>query len=243
MRLNWFTELIEIDNEGFFVLYTTNLGENEKQNEILRLETLIENMPSNVYWVDKNCLMIGCNQNVLAMLNMTSEQFRGKTYEELSSLCNWPEGLAQKLKNDDLHVLQTGQPIFGIEDPPLPHADGSFSNFLTSRVPLHNDFGEIVGVAGISVDISNLKKAREQAEIANQAKTDFIANMSHDIRTPLSGIIGMSEILVDSDINDQERQYALWVKESGEQLLKLLNGVLEVVSVGQMNTEDVLTDI
>lgn len=242
LKLTWLIEPIKIDSKLFTVLMTSDFGEKEKRNQILRLETLIENMPSNVYWVDKSCLMIGSNHNVLAMLNLTREQFKGKTYEELSVLCHWPEGLAQKLKNDDLQVLQTGQPIFGIEDPPIPHPDGTFSNFLTSRVPIRNNVGEIIGVAGISVDITNLKNAREAAEAANHAKTEFIANMSHDIRTPLTGIIGMSKLLESNAKSEEEIQFAHWVNESGEQLLKLLNGVLDVVSAENLTEEDINED-
>jgi signal transduction histidine kinase len=54
--------------------------------------------------------------------------------------------------------------------------------------------------------------------------------MSHDIRTPLNGIIGMSQLLAEELQHPPHRQYALWVKESGQQLLSLLNGILDVVS-------------
>ncbi|STX40830.1 sensory box histidine kinase/response regulator [Legionella donaldsonii] len=239
LSLTWLIERIKINDTNFLILQTTNYEIKKQHNEIFRLETLIENMPCNVYWMDKDCLMLGCNQNVLSMLNMTREQFKGKSYEELAVLCNWPNGLAEKLKNDDLHVMTTGQPIFGIEDPPIPHINNTVLNLLTSRVPLRDNTGKVVGVAGISVDITALKEARLLAETANQAKTEFIANMSHDIRTPLSGIIGMSKFLEEGAGNPQEKQYARWVNESGEQLLKLLNGVLDVVSAEQVSEEDI----
>ncbi len=208
------------------------------QDERIHLETLIENMPCNVYWMDVDCRMLGCNRNVLSMLNMSFEDFRGKTYEELAVICNWPEGLAEKLKNDDLKVLQTGLPMFGVEDPPIPHADNHTLNLLTSRVPLRNQNGELAGVAGISVDISELKRAREMAEAANQSKAEFIANMSHDLRTPLSGVVGMSKILEEQLQKHENRQYARWINESGEQLLALLNTIMEVVSAQHVNEND-----
>lgn len=232
--LNWTWESLTYDDSTYYLLKTTNYSETEAKNTIRRLETLIENMPCNVYWMDKNCLMMGCNQNCLNMLNMTLEQFVGKTYEEIAEHCNWPEGLAEKLKNDDLTVIRTGKPIFGVEDPPILNADNSVSNFLTSRVPLRNSQGEIIGVAGISTEISALKEAREQAEAANDAKTVFIANMSHDIRTPLSGIVGLTQMLLDSERNPNKKQHIEWIHESGEQLLDLLNGILEMVSADKV---------
>lgn len=236
--LIWHIEPIKIKDEIFTIFITTDYAEKENLNELIRLETLVENMPSNVYWVDEECKMIGCNHNVLSMLNLTREEFKGKTYEELAKICNWPEGLAEKLKNDDLTVLQSGQPIFGIEDPPVPHANNTYLNFLTSRVPIRNNNGQIIAVAGISVDITNLKRAREAAEAASLAKTEFIANMSHDIRTPLTGILGMSKLLEENAKTEEEKQYAQWVNQSGEELLHLLNGVLDIISVEQINDDD-----
>lgn len=202
MKNIWHLQRIDVDGHIFYLLKTMDLKEQNNLNEVYQLETLIENMPCNVYWMDNNCRMVGCNQNVLTMLHLNRDQFRGKTYDELSTLCHWPEGLADKLKNDDLTVLKTGNPIFAIEDPPIPHADGTFLHPLTSRVPIRNNEGKIVGVAGISTDITQLKKtehdlkiAKEDAESSNRAKSDFISNMQHDLRTPFSGIGGMASVL------------------------------------------------
>ncbi len=239
VQLTWTVFQVKISDNLYFVLKADNLETKSEHDEIIRLETLVENMPCNVYWTDKNCTMVGCNRNVLSMLNITQENYIGKTYEELAELCHWPKGLAEKLKNDDLEVLRTGQPIFGVEDPPMPDANNSVLNLLTSRVPLRNNTGEIVGVAGISVDISELKSAREKAEQANHAKTEFIANMSHDIRTPLTGVIGIASLLAEEAKTEKDQSSALMIHRSGEQLLNLLNGVLDVVSTDNMNEEDI----
>ncbi|ARG98276.1 hypothetical protein B6N58_11740 [Legionella micdadei] len=237
-KYKWQIYSVETPDGLFHVFKTINFSESESKNAIYQLETLLENMPCNVYWMDKNCLMLGCNKNVLTMLNMTIEQFRGKTYEELSFLCNWPEGLAQKLKNDDLTVLRTGKAIYGIEDPPLPGTNDTVFNFLTSRVPLRNKNGEIIGVAGISTDITALKRAKEQAEIASRAKSEFIANMSHDVRTPLTGIIGMARNLELNLDDEPAKMDAHLINESGEQLLDLLNGVLDIISAESISEDD-----
>ncbi|MGC1181663.1 PAS domain-containing protein [Legionella sp.] len=177
-KLTWRAFSIETPEGLFHVLKTINFSDKENKNAIFHLETLIENMPCNVYWVDKNCLMLGCNQNVLTMLNMTMEQFLGKSYEELAFLCNWPEGLASKLKNDDLTVLHSGKGIYGIEDPPIPHSNNTFLHLLTSRVPLRNKNGEIIGVAGISTDITALKEAKEKLEAASRANIQNLADLN-----------------------------------------------------------------
>lgn len=239
MKLSWSVFHVQVDNSLFLLLKAIIIEEKSEQDDIIRLETLLENMPCNVYWMDKNCTMVGCNQNVLSMLNMTREEYIGKTYEELAEICHWPKDLAEKLKNDDLQVLRTGQPIFGIEDPPLPHANNTSLNLLTSRVPIRNNLGEIIGVAGISVDISELKRARESAEAANQAKTEFIANMSHDIRTPLNGVIGVAELLRKVGSSPKDREYGQMIYVASKELLELLNSILDVVSADHMNENDI----
>lgn len=201
-KIYWRIQTIKTDSDIFYLLNTTELEEKNNLNKIHQLETLIDNMPCNVYWVDKNCKMIWCNQNVLTMLNMAHDEFQGKTYEQLSTLCNWPKGLAERLKNDDQTVLSTGMPIMAHEDPPLPHANGTFLNLLTTRVPLRNSDGEIVGIAGISVDITDRKKmeqelikSKEKTETANYIMTEFIANMGHDLATPISDVGSIAQML------------------------------------------------
>ena len=238
--ISWHFDLIKHDNADFYLLMTKGLGENENQNEILKLETLVENMPCNVYWIDKNCIMVGCNQNVLNMLGLTQDEFKGRSYEELSKLCHWPEGLAENLKNDDISVLKTGVPIIAKEDPPLPNSSGGEFNFLTSRVPIKNRNGEIVGIAGISTDVSALKNAKIAAEAGEKAKDDIIANFSHDMRTPLSGIIADAHQLEEDDISQETRKkLADQLADAGQALLEMFEETLENVAADHMTEKDI----
>ncbi|WP_298624435.1 PAS domain-containing protein [uncultured Legionella sp.] len=117
--LTWEINKLTENHQCYFLIQTNNKKQLGKEHTIHNLEALIENMPCNVYWMDKNCLMAGCNQNVLNMLNLSRDEFNGKSYEELAKLCHWPEGLAEKLKNDDIKVMSSGRAIYGIEAPPL----------------------------------------------------------------------------------------------------------------------------
>ncbi len=104
--------------------------------------------------------------------------------------------------------------------------------------PIFLENGNIEEVSGIARDISELKRnqkelveAREQAEHSLKVKEQFLANMSHEIRTPMNGVIGMIDLLSETALQEDQKDYVQTIKKSSETLLHILNDILDLAKI------------
>src|SRR3990167_9293709 len=196
---------------------------------------IISCMPGNVYWMDKHGISAGCNKNVLDMFNLKStKEFKGLSFEDMAKIGKWSDDTMKAFKNDTLEVIRTGKPKLNIEEPPIPHHNGKIIYFLSSRVPLFSQAGKVIGVVGISIDITERKqmelallKAKAEAEAANKLKIEFIHNMEHDIRTPFNGIYGIAKILSEQETDPQKKDFLNDIINCTKELLDYSTGILD----------------
>lgn len=193
------------------------------------LSEIVARFPGHLFWKDRDGVYLGCNLEQALSVNLKSaSELIGKTDFDILD-----RERAEYSRQIDLEVMRSGETHISEEEVVL---FGEKRIFVAKKAPLRNQMGVVVGVIGTSVDITKqknqeiaLRAAMEKAELASQAKSEFIANMSHDLRTPLSGIQALAENIMTSS-DDPELTYngQLLLSASGD-LLQLIDSILEVV--------------
>ncbi|HEX4227295.1 MAG TPA: response regulator [Bryobacteraceae bacterium] len=195
------------------------------------LRTLVDSIPDCVYVQDSAQCYTVVNRAFAKLCGMENPwQATGKT--ELECL---PGEFGRKAWADGYKILQTGVPIIG-QCHEWKNEDGTARWYSSTRVPIRGPIDNcIAGLVGVSTDITeqkqieqNLRAAKELAEQTVRAKQEFLARISHEIRTPLNSVLGMTELLSETDLSEQQRKYVGISRTNGETLMRLLNDLLDL---------------
>lgn len=203
------------------------------------LDMLISLIPGHIYWLNTKNEFLGCNNMQAKTAQLKSRHdIVGKTNYDMP----WKKQASDLEKLNNL-VMRTGKPQ--IREETIETAKGK-KTYLSHKEPLRNDNEEIIGLLGVSIDISYIKKleselrrAKELAESGERAKTAFIANMSHDLRTPLAGIVGEANILQNEINNEELKRHAVHLAKSGGKLLAMYNEIIEDITSGKLTEQNI----
>ncbi|MDR0249139.1 MAG: response regulator [Oscillospiraceae bacterium] len=223
------------------------------------LRGVLDNVPSGIFWKDRNHVVVGCNQKYADYLQKTKEEIIGAHDTELHGEAN-----AAKFMREDDEVMDTLTPMLAVEDK-LLLPDGSEQWLSTSKIPILDKHGRadtllcvmevITGRKHAEIEMlrrdKELSEAKDQAERASLAKSDFLSRMSHEIRTPINAIMGMTTIALASSTPEKTRSCLMKIDKSSKQLLGIINDILDMSKIesGKMDVQmenvrldDLLTD-
>lgn len=236
-----------------FLAVKEDITERKRMEEKLAWEqylmhSLLDNIPDQIYFKDLESRFLRINKSLASVFGLDDPiSALGKTDNDFFS----KEHASQAYKNEQ-EIIRTGKPIVGIEEKET-WPDRSPKWISTTKMPLRDAKGEIIGTFGISRDITEQKKmqdelvlSKEKAEESNRLKSAFLHNISHEIRTPLNAIIGFSTFLANSELTiDKRKDFINIINTSNDQLLSIISGIIAMATLdaGQEQIVEKKTDI
>lgn len=201
------------------------------------LNSIIENVPVGLLLKDSDHIVERANSTYLKWYGFDADTLVGRRSDEIEDF--QPIKEVEFMKAQELEVLNTGRTQTRLVE--RPFADDRVHTVSITKFPVYDQQGNITKVGSVSIDLTEQVQAQNvantallEAETANRAKSDFLAAMSHDFRTPLNAILGFAEILMRQDlgpIDDKYREYAADIRASGEHLLTLVNEILDLAAI------------
>jgi PAS domain S-box-containing protein len=196
---------------------------------VRRLEDIVDNSAALIYVKDPAGRYTLVNHHFIRRFGFRREDVIGRTDHEL-----FPDASADAYAANDRRVLVSGEAV-EVEEPAAEVVDG---RWLSIKFPLLDHEGRPYALAGISTDITDRKRAeaaareaRDEAERANRAKSEFLSRMSHELRTPLNAILGFGQLLALEELAPEGRTSVERILKAGDHLLALINEVLEITRI------------
>ena len=256
--LAWWCQVL-IDSEGNVAGALSSArditGQKNLENEILlkqlQLEAIIENIPDQVYYKDRNSKFVLCNTPVALLAGCTSEKdLLGKSDFDFH-----PHHLAQQYYNDEQAIMDKGEKLLDYEEQIINKKTGELQWNLSSKVPVRDAGGKVIGLAGINRDITACKKAEEEINLKNELlitinaeKDKFFSIIAHDLKGPLSAFLDATQILTEEIQNmslEEIKDITISMKDSASNIYGLLENLLEWSRLkrGMMNFDPAIINL
>ncbi len=229
-----------------------DVTERKKTEEALAYErdllrALLDNIPDRIYFKDVKSRFLRVSKSMAKRLGLKdATEVLGKTDFDF-----YPKALADEFYADEQRIILTGQPLINKLER-IVDRDGQETWASVTKVPLYNRSGSVTGIIGISRDVSKLKEAEVALEQARDAaletariKSEFLANMSHEIRTPMNAITGMTDLLLDTHLDEEQREFVDTIRGSTDTLLGIINDILDFskIEAGKLSIETLDFDL
>ncbi len=157
-----------------------------------------------------------------------------------------PPEFMSKAQQEEVKFLKGKSVIW---EAPVLKKNGSIIWTLINNTPIYDEMGNLSGTLGIHLDITeqkllqaDLERARQEAEQARDAEKAFLANMSHEIRNPINSIVGMTNLLYDTQLSLEQAEYVHTLQYSADLLQALVSDVLDISKIEQGKMEPHLED-
>ena len=229
-----------------------DVTERKKTEEALAYErdllrALLENIPDRIYFKDVKSRFLRVSTSMSKRLGLKDPaEVMGRTDFDY-----YPKVLAGEFFADEQRIVLTGQPLINKLERIIDR-DGRESWASVTKVPLYNKSGAVTGIIGISRDVTKLKEAEVALEHARdgaletaRVKSEFLANMSHEIRTPMNAITGMTDLLLDTPLDEEQREFVDTIHSSTDSLLGIINDILDFskLEAGKLSIETIDLDL
>ena len=185
------------------------------------LRSFIDASPDLIYYRNADGVFSGCNRAM--------EELTGKKEHQLVGLSPWDvysKEVAEHIVDTDQKVFTDNQAI--TYEQWLEYPDGRKHYFELRKVPFYSKDGRHLGLVGFGRDITERKRHEESLEKASRDKTTFISTISHELRTPLNGIVGLSRMLLDSQLTEEQRKHMQTINVSAITLGNIFNDIIDM---------------
>jgi PAS domain S-box-containing protein len=220
-----------------------------------KLKTIIDNLRRRLYWKDIKGVIEGGNKALVEALKLSKpEDLKGMTEANM-----WKrEEVVNLFRSLTKESIEKKEPKINVKESIIDDS-GDHKWLRIDCIPLKDENGDVNGVLVTYRDITEekhyeeeLEKARDEAERANKEKDQFLAKVSHEVRTPMNSIMGFIEQVLQTRLNLKQRDYLNIVNSSSHDLLRIINDILDFskmeagelqISQGEFHLRNLLDDV